>query len=135
MTDVERANLELVRDYLRALEAAATGEALARFFAADVVQIELPNRLHPSGGRSDLARLLERAERVPDLLRAQRYEVRSELASGARVVVEAVWTGVLAVPFGAVPAGTEMKAHFAMFFEIAEGRITVQRNYDCFEPW
>lgn len=26
-------------------------------------------------------------------------------------------------------------AHFAMFFEMADGRIRLQRNYDCFEPF
>ena len=31
--------------------------------------------------------------------------------------------------------GASMKAHFAMFFEFREGRIALQRNYDCFEPW
>ena len=135
MTTREQANLALIREYLKALEATATGDALARFFAPDAIQIELPNRLNPNGGRSDLATLLSRAELVPKLLRSQKYEVVSELAAGASVAVEASWSAVLATAFGAVPAGTEMKAHFAMFFEIESGRIKSQRNYDCFEPW
>jgi hypothetical protein len=36
---------------------------------------------------------------------------------------------------GALAAGTEMTPHFAMFFELNEGKIVLQRNYDCFEPW
>lgn len=135
MSAPEQENLLLVRDYLKALESAATGDALARFFSPDAVQIELPNRLNPNGGRSDLATLLRRAELVPTLLRSQNYEVVSELAVGGLVAVEATWRAVLATAFGSVAAGTEMKAHFAMFFEIEGGRIKSQRNYDCFEPW
>ena len=131
----EHRNLDLVRAYLRAIEQAATGDALARFYAANAVQVELPNRLNPHGGTSDVPTLLKRAAMVPDLLASQRFEVVSELASGSRVVVEATWTGVLAIAFGSVPAGTTMRAHFAMFFELEDGRIVSQRNYDCFEPW
>ena len=43
--------------------------------------------------------------------------------------------GVLAVDVGSLRAGMEMKAALAMFFEIREGRVRRQRNYDCFEPW
>ncbi len=135
MTNTEHDNIALIREYLQALESMAKGDALERFFAPDARQVELPNRLNPNGGSSDLATLLSRAESAPKLLRSQTYTVVSELAAGSRVVVEATWSGVLATAFGDVPAGTEMKAHFAMFFDIAEGRIRSQRNYDCFEPW
>jgi ketosteroid isomerase-like protein len=135
MTTLEAQNLETIRAYLAALEAFATGEALARFFTSDAEQIEFPNRLNPNGGRSDLSKLLQRAASVPSLLRQQRYEILSEMAQGSRVAIEATWTAVLAVPFGTVEAGASMKAHFAIFFELRDGRIHVQRNYDCFEPW
>jgi len=49
--------------------------------------------------------------------------------------VEARWTGVLAVTVGTLAAGVEMKASFAMFFRFRDGRIAMQRNYDCFEAW
>jgi hypothetical protein len=42
---------------------------------------------------------------------------------------------VLLVPLATLQAGATMNAHFAMFFEFENGRIRVQRNYDCFEPW
>ncbi|MBG9390524.1 nuclear transport factor 2 family protein [Caenimonas sp. DR4.4] len=132
---MEASNLARVREYLRAIENAAAGDALAAFYTPDATQLELPNRLNPQGGTSDLPTLLRRAARVPDLLKWQRYELVSEMAQGARVVIEAVWTAELAVAFGAVPAGSTMKAHFAMFFEMQDGRIRRQRNYDCFEPW
>ena len=135
MTSQEADNLDLVRAYLKAVQGFATGEALARFYAPDAVQVELPNRLNPARGRSDLATLLQRAEKAPALLRSQRYEVLSESAQDDRVAVEARWTGLLAVPLGTLAAGDEMQAHCAMFFELRLGRIVAQRNYDCFEPW
>jgi ketosteroid isomerase-like protein len=135
MTPVESANLATVRSYLVALESGAVGEALARFFTEGAMQIELPNKLNPNGGQSDLPTLLRRAEQGQKLLQRQSYDVLSEMARGPRVAVEALWSAVLAVPLGTLPAGATMRAHFAMFFELADGRISSQRNYDCFEPW
>jgi hypothetical protein len=66
---------------------------------------------------------------------SQRFELLSAIATGNLVAVEALWEGTLAVPIGDIPAGTIMKARFAQFFEMRNGRIHVQRNYDCFEPW
>lgn len=135
MTAEESANLATVRAYLHALESGAVGEALARYFTSDALQIELPNQLNPKGGRSDLPALLKRAEQGQKILRHQSYDVRSEIAQNSSVAVEAQWSAVLAVPIGSLPAGGTMRAHFAMFFEFSEGRISRQRNYDCFEPW
>lgn len=135
LTPVEVANLTLLRSYLAALEAGAVGDALARFFTADAEQVELPNRLNPNGGRSDLATMLARAEQGRKLLTVQRYVIHRAVAHGSTVAVEAEWTGVLAVALGSLPPGAEMRAHFAMFFDIEDGRIRAQRNYDCFEPW
>ena len=133
---IEARNLAAARAYLAALESGAVGDKLARFFAADAVQVELPNRLNPKGGQSDVPTLLKRAEQGAKLMQRQSYEVRSAVAQGARVAVEAAWTGVLAVPFGSVAAGGAIKAHLAMFFEFAgDGRIALLRNYDCFEAW
>lgn len=134
-TELESANLATVRAYLAALEAGALGDAMARFFTPDARQVELPNQLNRNGGSSDLATLLSRAQQGQKLLSGQRYEVRSAIAQGDRVAVEAIWSGTLAVPLGALVAGATMKAHFAMFFELVDGRIRLQRNYDCFEPW
>jgi ketosteroid isomerase-like protein len=128
-------NIETVRKYLAALEYGVQSEELASFFTSDAVQVELPNRLNPRGGESNLATLLARAEQGRGLLSRQRYEIVSELAGDARVAVEATWSATLAVPLGALAAGDSMRAHFAMFFELVDGKIKTQRNYDCFEPW
>jgi ketosteroid isomerase-like protein len=135
MTENEEHNLNRVRDYLAALERGDSGESLRVFFADDMQQIELPNRLNPKGQQSDLAGMLARSQQGKKVLRSQRYETVSAIAQGERIATEAIWTGVLAIPLGTLAEGAEMKAHFAMFFEFREGKIRLQRNYDCFEAW
>lgn len=135
MAAIEDTNLTTVRTYLRDLQNGATGDALAKFFTADAVQIELPNKLNPHGGRSDLTTILDRAAVGQQLLQSQSYQILSEVAHGQRVAVEAKWTAVLAVPLDALPIGSTLTAHFAIFFELRDGLICSQRNYDCFEPW
>lgn len=127
--------LETVQAYLRALAEGECGSALARFFTGDARQIELPNRLNPTGQESDLATMLRRSEQGRQFLQRQSFELLSGIESGERVAVEALWTGVLAAPLGTLAAGAQMRAHLAMFFEFRDGRIHRQRNYDCFDPF
>jgi ketosteroid isomerase-like protein len=129
------ANLDAARQYLAAIQQGATGDALAQFFASDVVQEEFPNRVSPDGKRRKLAAILEGAERGQKVLASQRFEIRSAVATGDRVIFEVLWVGTLAIPFGTIPIGGEMRAHSAMFLEFRGGKITAQRNYDCFEAW
>jgi len=128
-------NLEIAREYLRAIEHGATGNALAQFFTPDVVHQEFPNRLSPHGSRNDLAGMLAGAQRGQKVLSAQRYEIQREMETGNRVALEVIWTGTLAVPVATLPAGAQMRAQFAVFLEFRDGRIAAQRNYDCFDPW
>jgi len=130
-----KSNLETARNYLLAIEQGATGEALARFFTPDVEHQEFPNKLSAHGRRSNLAGMLEGAEKGQKILSKQHYEIRHEMESGNCVVLEVVWTGTMAVAVAGLPAGGEMRAHFAVFLEFRDGRIAAQRNYDCFEPW
>lgn len=128
-------NILVVREYLKALEDGEVGESLGRFFSENAIQIELPNKLNPAGGKSDLETLKKRSEEGKKLLKKQTYTIKTEIIEGDNIAVEAEWTGVLAIPIGELAAGYEMKAHFAIFFTFENGRIVLQRNYDCFEPW
>lgn len=128
-------NLEVIRSYLDDLASGVTGDGLAAYFTPDAVQVEYPNRLNPSGGKSDLATLLVRAEQGQRILRQQSYKITSELVQGDQIAIEAEWTGVLAIAIGTLAPGAQMKAHFAMFFGLKNGKIHSQRNYDCFQPW
>jgi ketosteroid isomerase-like protein len=130
-----KTRLDLARDFLVALEAGAQGDALARFFTEDVIQEEFPNRLVPGGARRGLAALLEGAARGQQVMLKQRYELLNAVEQGDTVALEVQWTGTLALAFGSLPAGGEMRARFAVFLEFRGDRIARQRNYDCFEPW
>jgi ketosteroid isomerase-like protein len=126
---------DLIRRYLDAIEAGATGDALAAFFTPDVEQVEFPNRLVATGATRDLAAILDGAVRGQAVLRSQRFDLHRVIEAGDAAAAEATWTGVLAVPLGTIPAGGEMRARFAMVFEIRDGRIARQHNYDCFDPF
>jgi ketosteroid isomerase-like protein len=134
MNDSER-NVELVRSYMKALQDGEAGDSLRRFFTPDVRQIEMPNQLNPRGQESDLEHIVQRSLQGQQILKRQQYEIVSHIVQEDRVAVEARWTGILAVSVGTLEAGAEMKASFAMFFKFREGRIALQRNYDCFDAW
>ncbi|MFP2908876.1 nuclear transport factor 2 family protein [Pyxidicoccus sp. 3LFB2] len=128
-------NLDTALRYLQALESGAAGEALAPFFHPEMVQREYPNALTRNGQTRELAKLLADSERAKTLLTSQRYTVRGSLAQGDTVALEVDWTGTLAVPLRALPAGAQLRAACGMFLTFKDGRIVSQRNYDCFEPF
>jgi ketosteroid isomerase-like protein len=135
MTATESDNLALVRRYLAAVASGATGDTLAAFYAPDVVQEEFPNRLMANGARRALAAILDAAVRGQSVMASQSFEVLNAVVHGDQVALEVQWTGTLAIAFGTLPAGGQMRARFAQFFELRAGKIVAQRNYDCFEPW
>jgi ketosteroid isomerase-like protein len=126
--------LELTRRYFAALEAGATGDALAAFYAPEAVQEEFPNRLLPHGARRDLDAILKAAERGQQVMASQRYDILRVVANGDQVAVEFRWAGTLAVPVGPLAVGAERRGRFALFMEFRDGRIVSQLNYDCFDP-
>ena len=85
--------------------------------------------------RFSLAEMAESFAKGRRLLARQTYEIRNEVVAANKVALEVLWTGLLAVPLGALPAGSQMRAHFAMFLDFEDGKIISQRNYDCFDPW
>ncbi len=127
-------NLETVRQYLKAVERGAFAE-IAGLFTPDAVMAQLPNRIYPNGIRSGVEQMAAAFEKGRQLLSSQTYEIKSALATADSVAIEVLWTGTLAVGFGNLAAGSQMRCHSAMFFEFRDGRIATQRNYDCFEPW
>jgi ketosteroid isomerase-like protein len=127
--------LALAKRYLAALEAGATGDALAAFYTDDVVQEEFPNRLLATGAKRDLAALLDGAVRGQKVMTKQRYEILRTVEDGDTIVLEVNWSGTLAIPFGNLKAGDEMRARFAVFLDYRGDEIARQHNYDCFEPW
>jgi ketosteroid isomerase-like protein len=130
----EAQNLATALQFLEALERGADAATLRQFLHPDVVQQEFPNRMTPQGARRNLPAILESAERGKKVMASQRFEVRSALVSAGQVALEVAWTGTLAVEVGGLAAGTVLHAFVAIFMEFRDGRIVLQRNYDCYEP-
>lgn len=134
MTEEEK-NLASVRAYFEAFRSGES-DALGKFYHEDAVQEEFPNQFTPEGATRGVMELREAAERGRRAMASQEFEIVRAFATGPTVVVEATWKGVLAVPLGEdTPAGTVMRARFAQFYEFRDGKISFQRNYDCFYPW
>ncbi|NBM19271.1 nuclear transport factor 2 family protein [Streptomyces sp. GC420] len=134
MSPQQHPNIDTAVRYHRAVAGFATGDELAAFFHPDATHHELPNALFPEGNVRDLAGLCAAAEAGRTGLSAQSFEVVNALAMGDQVAMEVLWTGTTAVPLGDLPAGHTLRAHIATFLEFRDGKITAQRNYDCYEP-
>lgn len=135
MSSLPAPNLQLVLDYLRAIEERADETQLAAFFAPDVRQHEFPNRLVERGAARDLEQLLAGSRKGRTVVQNERYTIKHALVDGDRVAVELTWTAELTVPLGSLPVGATMTAHCGFFFRMQAGRIAEQHNYDCFEPF
>lgn len=135
MAAERRDNEAIARAYLRALERNDV-EAVASVLDPHVRHSEFPNRLTPAGAESDKDGMLAGMRRGASVVREQRFEVLNVLAQGDSLALEVNWSAVLAIPLGqTLPAGSTIRARFAVFLEFVDGRIVRQRNYDCFDPW
>ena len=124
---------EIVLSYLRAVESHDLDE-VARWLHPDVEVIEHPNRVSPTGKRYDLAGLRAAGERGRALLSSERYEVRAMLVEGERAAVQSEWSGTLRAAAGPLPAGHVMRAQLCSVFELRDGKVWRQEQYDCFLP-
>lgn len=123
----------IVDDFLETLQTRSSFEELLPFYHHEVTQIEFPNLLTREKACRSLEDLKLAAEKGKGVLKSEQYEIVNKYAFESTVIVEAIWTGVLAIPLGNLQAGEELKAHFAQFYEFEDGKIIQQRNYDCFE--
>ncbi|MBS0421066.1 MAG: nuclear transport factor 2 family protein [Proteobacteria bacterium] len=129
-----RTKLEIVKAHLRAIETGDT-ETVINAFAAGAIQTEWPNRLESKGDQRSIERMAVDFERGKKILAAQSYEILHHAEAGDYLIMEVLWRGELAVEIGSLPVGAQMVAHCAIAFEFKNGKITAQRNYDCFEPF
>lgn len=128
-------NLSRVKAYFAALEAGADDAILRSFFADDVIQREYPNRLVAEGATRTLEDLVLAHQRGKKVIEGQRFEIRSAVAEGDNVALEVDWSGILRVALGKLEAGATLRAAFGVFITFRDGKISSQRNYDCFEPF
>jgi len=73
--------------------------------------------------------------RGKQMLREEHYELLEATAAGDSVALQVKWTGVVAVPVGALQPGDKMVCESGIFLRFAGDRIVEQHNYDCFEDF
>jgi hypothetical protein len=130
-TDIEA----IAIDFIKTLQNRTSADELLRFFHPDIEQIEFPNAVTKNKAIRNLNDLKAGAERGKKVLQKEEYEVVKSYSFENTVIIEAIWTGTLAIPLGNIPVGGTMKAWFAQFYEFKDGKIIKQRNYDCFDPF
>jgi ketosteroid isomerase-like protein len=128
-------NATRTRQYLQAVAALESYEAVAEFCSPEMVFHEFPNRIAPEGRTRDAKELREGFAKGKQLLKSQTYDVKRIVEAGDDVAVEVEWTGTLSIPVMNLPAGSVMKAFVAMFLTFRDGKIVSQRNYDCYPPF
>ncbi|HEX5090829.1 MAG TPA: nuclear transport factor 2 family protein [Nocardioides sp.] len=124
----------LVRNLLDAIARDVPAEEVAAYWHPEAEQIEYPSVMRPRGHTRGLAEMLDGYQAGSGLLRQQRYDVRNVVDDGAQVAVQLTWTATTALDAGPLPAGSELVAHVAIFYEFRDGRILRQSSYDCYEP-
>lgn len=124
---------DTVLAYLRAVEATDPA-AVEPFLHPEVQLTEHPNRITPAGATYDRAGVLAAAARGAALLSRQEYRVRALFVDGDRAAVQSEWIGTLARAAGPLPAGHQLRAHICSVFELRDGKVYRQEQYDCFVP-
>jgi ketosteroid isomerase-like protein len=124
----------LVRELLTAIESEAPAETIATYWHPDAEQVELPSVMRPAGHRRGLAEMLDGYRAGANLLLRQDYEVTNVVDDGERLAVQLRWTATTAMDAGPLPAGTDLVAQVAVFYEFRDGLILRQSSYDCYEP-
>jgi ketosteroid isomerase-like protein len=128
-------NLDIARRYLEVLgDPASTPDQLEALLAPDVIAEELPSLISPRGRTRDRPAMLQGFAAGKTLLASQDYTVVNAFECRETVILEVRWRGVLAQGFGNLAPGMELRARFAMFLELRDGKVAAQRNYDCYEP-
>jgi hypothetical protein len=62
-----------------------------------------------------MSQMVRHSKRDRKLLSRQTYEITTHTAESDILSIEVLWTGPLAVPFGNVSVGSQMRCHSAMF--------------------
>src|SRR6476620_3845817 len=101
-------HLQLTIDFLRALENRQSGADIERFYHTDVLHTEYPNAIRRDLALSTLDDLKQASEKGRQVLTKETYEIVRSYVFGNSVIIEAVWTGTLAIPLGNLKAGEEM---------------------------
>lgn len=127
--------ISIIEAYFGEIEQGISAESFSKYYTPDAFQTDYPNLMVPAGLTQAIKDLQHSSTKTKGILSSQKVEIQRYYESGNTLIVEALWTGTLALPIGQIPIGGKMKANFARFYEFENGKIRRQRNYDCFEPF
>jgi hypothetical protein len=127
--------MEVVHEFLDALNSGKSGADITRFYDSEATQIEYPNLLSKAIIKRNIIDIHEGSVKGTQVISKQKTEIVKAYSLGDDVILEAVWTGTLAIPLGKLAVGEEVKAYFAQFYTFKNGKIILQKNYDCFESF
>ena len=110
----------LVRNYLSLLETCDPNPAAY----AEI--------LHPEIAQTDYPEQLTKPQRHGARLTAQAFDLHHlHTCANDTVVVEARWWGEVGADSDTFTRGQQLTANFCLVFEVHDGRIFRQRQYDC----
>ena len=135
MSAVSTENEKTVIAFLKMIEESRSSSELEKFYHPDIEQQEYPNAVTKNITVRNLADLKAGSDKGRKIMLKEEYEIKNLFSVADVVILEAVGKGTVAVPVGNIPAGGQMTAYFAQFFEFKDGKIFRQRNYDCFGPF
>jgi limonene-1,2-epoxide hydrolase len=124
--------LDLVLDFVRALEGGGGGEAIRPFLAADFRLVEAPHLLGPDGSSRNLEQVLAGADQSGQVVADQKFRIRRTTCEGGRIVLEADWSATVLMDLKYWDAGETVRARTASVFEVRDGLIVSQDSYDCY---
>jgi hypothetical protein len=127
--------ISIIEAYFAEIEQGISAESFSKFYTDDALQIDFPNLMVPNGLTQAVSELQYSTTKSKGVLSSQKVDILRYFEVGNTLIVEASWTGTLALPIGQIPIGGQMKASFARFYEFENGKIRRQRNYDCFDPF
>lgn len=127
--------IAIIEAYFAEIEQGISAESFSKYYTDDALQIDFPNLMVPNGLTQAVSELQYSTTKSKGVLSSQKVDILRYFEVGNTLIVEASWTGTLALPIGQIPIGGQMKASFARFYEFENGKIRRQRNYDCFDPF
>lgn len=127
-----RSNFEIARSYLQALSSGASPSEVARFFAEDAIQEELPGPFNPQGASRDVAGIRLAREQTLAGFSSEQHDLRGAIGSGAKVAMEVHRTYVAGANHPSLAEGERQETRSAVFLKFRGGLIVRQRSYDCF---
>lgn len=125
----------IIESYFKDIESGLTAEHIAKYYASGATQTEFPNLVAPKMSQSEIGSVSTASNKGKGVLSSQKIDIIRTFEQGNTIIVEATWTGKVALPIGQIPIGGELKAHIARFYEFEGDKIVAQRNYDCFEQF